>query len=523
MHLTDHLMPGIITMTDRARYYAIYCWILWHIEHEENPKSQTEFLSAFQRREAAIALATIIGDPNASPVGKRAVEKQLAKARDENEVLLAFQVLPSNRLGGYGQYYAGCLYALGLTHRPDGTFDRVTPGFAEDLARSVHATLATTPYVAKSLFTQPRLPLKSLEQSSERLGLDAIRKPYAATERTLLINLLFGFNQKQPSFEAVRRCESLARMLEILDKYQEAGVAVVPDQLDLQLLYGPTYFNSLISADGNEEVESGVVTSFASCDEQWQQFCLQQYLTQAIEILLASVLEVISRNADGLTSEEILDVIVGGGEFSRHLAAIAGGRCRTPRQLLERLDIRSVPNEGACLKARKRYPFEHSLSEAALVSPEEGESASHAAARACVLLAVLYAKWRGVASDPAWRDVARISSSELSGPTVLPRLDDWLDERRDWTAALRAVFELIVSQHDRVMYGKGRLESRWLHMEDERYVKDQDHKPYFRSARHLQATRIMEDLGLVQRDAGGEFAITGRGREILNRMGRSRQ
>ena len=68
--LTDLLLPGIITQTDRARYYAIYCWILWHIQREEKPESWPIFASAFQRREAAVALSTMIVDENASPVGK---------------------------------------------------------------------------------------------------------------------------------------------------------------------------------------------------------------------------------------------------------------------------------------------------------------------------------------------------------------------------------------------------------------------------------------------------------------------
>ena len=59
--LADGLLPGIITQTDRARYYALYCWILWHIEREDEPSSWQAFVESFQRREAAVALANIVG------------------------------------------------------------------------------------------------------------------------------------------------------------------------------------------------------------------------------------------------------------------------------------------------------------------------------------------------------------------------------------------------------------------------------------------------------------------------------
>src|SRR5262249_18422840 len=126
--IADALMPGIITQTNRARYYAIYCWILWHIQQEEKPDGWENFASAFQRREAAIALATMIIDANSSPVGMRVVGRRLAQAQEKKQVSTAFQVLPSNRLGGFGQYYAGCLYQLGLTHHLEDGIDRVTQG-----------------------------------------------------------------------------------------------------------------------------------------------------------------------------------------------------------------------------------------------------------------------------------------------------------------------------------------------------------------------------------------------------------
>src|SRR5215471_15423743 len=93
--LADSLLPGIITQTDRARYYALYSWILWHIEHEDEVTSWDAFVGGFQRREASIALSTLIADPKSSPVGKRAAEKQLRQAEEGGEANTSFRVLPA--------------------------------------------------------------------------------------------------------------------------------------------------------------------------------------------------------------------------------------------------------------------------------------------------------------------------------------------------------------------------------------------------------------------------------------------
>lgn len=68
-HLTDLLMPGIVVNTNRARYYALYTWILWHIAATEKARTARAFASGFQRREAAIAYATLLDNPESSPVG----------------------------------------------------------------------------------------------------------------------------------------------------------------------------------------------------------------------------------------------------------------------------------------------------------------------------------------------------------------------------------------------------------------------------------------------------------------------
>src|ERR1700733_6222577 len=150
--LTDLLLPGITTQTNRARYYGLYCWILWHIQEQERPQRWEEFVHAFQRREAAVALSTLVNDIDTSPVGVEAAKRRLAEGEATGEINTSFQVLPSNPLGGFGQYYAGSLYALGLTHRPGDKMFRVTDDLGKKLALAIEDSVANTPYIRRKLF-----------------------------------------------------------------------------------------------------------------------------------------------------------------------------------------------------------------------------------------------------------------------------------------------------------------------------------------------------------------------------------
>jgi hypothetical protein len=518
--LTDHLLPGIITTTDRARYYALYCWMLWHIQQVEKPEHWEAFASAFQKREAAVAMATLILDPDGSPVGKRAVSPRLAQASERGEVSTAFQVLPSNPLGGFGQYYAGCLYQLGLAQRLDDSIDRVTEGIATQLARVVHYNLAQTRYLQSRLFARSTVSLKALAQSSERLGLEAIREPFAAGERRLLCDLFFGFHNEYPREATLHRRQSLARLLATVVAYERAGITIEEESLAAQLLYGPTYFGVLVNGRDHTTLFAAPAP-LRRCSDFWRQFCLHQFLTQALEGFLDAVLRVIAAQSGGTTLDgtvgELLD-----RRFDEYLERAVDRPCRKPSGLLSALGMTTVPDEATCLDLRDGYPYEHPLSE--WVCGDKAATPAELAARSCLLLAILYGKWRGVAGDVTYNVVAERAGPELAAPTVLPRLDAWLDADESWEAALHTLVRLLIQQHDRVMYSKRRLESCWLHLEDGRLVWDQAYDPYFRASRHEQAAKILVDIGLLQwittGSGGGHRRLrsTEQGQRVLDRV-----
>ncbi len=516
--ITDFLLSGIITTTDRARYYSFYCWALWHIEREEKPKTDREFVTAFRRREAAMALATVANNPATSPVGVLAVTPQLEKGKEEGVFNCDFKVLPSNPLGGYGQYYAGSLYHLKLYHRPENSFDSVTEGIAEELAEAFHAAIERSPYIKKQLYREAHIPAADLEKSKEFLTLDALSNPFAATERAKLIDIFFGFSNQHVDQSTVLRRHTLTLLLHAIREHERQGIypdASKPATLDEYLLYA-FYYGVLWLDEADETFPYKAPETLTFCRELWRQFCLHQFLAQAIEFLLCGVLELLSVEVSGLTSDEIVARLAQ-PEFTNALEELTGESCDRPRDLLNSLGIQGVPDAAVSQTLQNRLLPTHTLSEAQVLGLSYTDAQSMAA-QGVLLLAVLYGKWRGVSADHAFAYVATHARQELWTGTVLTYLDSWADESTTWQTALQNIIEpFIFKQHDRIMYEKGKLDSCWLERREGHIVKVQDYDPVWRSSRHLNAVRIMRDLGLIRFGDENDLSLTAQGKKILKR------
>jgi hypothetical protein len=516
--ITDFLLSGIITTTDRARYYSFYCWALWHIEREEKPKTDREFVTAFRRREAAMALATVAHNPATSPVGVLAVAPHLEKGNEVGVFNCDFKVLPSNPLGGYGQYYAGSLYHLKLYHRPENSFDCVTEGIAEELAEAYHAAVERSPYIKKKLYREAHISAVDLEKSKEFLTLDALSNSFAATERAKLIDIFFGFSSRHADQATVLRRHTLTLLLHAIGEHERQDIypdGSKPATLDEYLLYA-FYYGMLWLDEADETFPYKAPETLTFCRELWQQFCLHQFLAQAVEFLLCGVLELLSIDVLGLTSDEIVARLAQ-PEFTNALKELTGKTCDRPRDLLKALGIKGVPDPATSETLQKRLLPTHALSEAQILGLSYADPQSMAA-QGVLLLAVLYGKWRGVSADHAFAYVATHARQELWMGTVLPYLDSWADESITWQVALQNIIEpFIFKQHDRIMYEKGKLDSCWLERREGRIVKIQDYDPVWRSSRHLNAVRIMRDLGLVRFGDESDLSLTARGRKILER------
>lgn len=512
--LTDQLLPGVVVNTDRARYYSLYSWILWHIEQTVPTAARADFVAEFQRREAVVAATTIhLGGEDATAIGFNAVSNRLEEAKKSGELTTQFQVLPSNALGGYGQYYTGCLHDLGLTHRPlDDGIDRVTDGIATAIAKATHQVVESAPYISQQDFKRSPVDLSTVKKSG-RLSLDFIRDPACANERELLIKLFFGLHSDGRETTAARR-NTLTRLLSTIEAYETAGIAIGEETFTEQVVYAPAYFGTLISTDLATTQPWQPDAKLVSITAGWQQFCLHQFLTMALEGLLDGMLQVLQHAPAGLTVDALAAKLLD-KRFQDHIRALLGVECATPGDLLRALGVTRVPTSKECELAQANGSYTSKTGE--WHCEADVNTPSELCARSCIVFAILYSKWRG-SDHVTYRDLLRRAGHDLVAPSVLPWLDQWLQPSKTWEESLQSLITHVVRHHDRVMYDKGRLESCWIDRRDDRLVYSQDYEPFRRSTRHNQARRILDDLGLVEwKDANGErrLVLTALGKKVL--------
>lgn len=414
--------------------------------------------------------------------------------------------------GAFGQYYQGSISDLGLLRTDDRGVHHVTePG--EAIARAFHQSIEDTPYIRKKDYLHPTVPWNDFAKSCHSFQIDGLAG--SSKERDLLIDLFFreGFERK----ESPLRAYSLTSFLLLLQRYAEINGRGV-EGTQWQLIYAPSYYRQLLLDNGRTR-EFQFPKQLEVCSEHWQMFCAHQFLTMALEYLLAAVLDLASEEVGGIGLSEICQRLTS-DEFPQELSDLYGHSRFRPRDLMRHVGASSqLLDKETSLQNRRTFRLNSDLSEWRLLNLK-AENPSRRTALALSVLAVLHAKWAGMNEGLAV-SMQRESGDELTMWRVFRYLKDWFSEQATWKSVLEPIIaEFVITQHDRVMYGKGKLESCWLHMDKAtgQIVKDQDYSAVYRSSRCDNSTSILMDLGLLQRNAEGNLIVTKPGTALLRKV-----
>lgn len=516
--LTNFLLPNIITTTDRARYYSFYTWAIADIEALRNSKAgRVSFEEEFQRREAAFALASRLGQKIELPiVGIRQVDTILASADEGDNVDTDFRVLPSNSTGGYGQYYGGCLHALDLVRTDEqGEWTSATER-GRKLADAFASATAKSPYLTGNWRTRPRVPKKVLQESAEVFSLDALGGRAADAERELLIGMFFNLGESPSATRPLNRQATLGMFLHVLKVCEEAGVEVTRRDVDSGAVFWPHYYSSLAD-DDSDLLSYQPAPAFAEAHAFWRQFCAHQFLAFALEEFLAAVLDALSPYPAGLTEAALLDELVT-KEFVTDLEKVMKVKCATPTALLKATGLPGVPDVATSLEFTKRFDGDAVVNEWSIRWEHEGSPQTRLG-RAMLTLALLYGKWRGRDDEDAMRLVAGEAKQEPWLGIIFPWLDAWQAEELDWRQAVERLLGWTAMRHDQVKFQKRKLDASWFELANGRFLKQQDIDPGFRASRHPQTTTVLQDLGLIKHAGLDEpLILTARGKQVLNEV-----
>ncbi len=250
INLYGKLLPGINNVTDRARYYSFYPWIIWALEQDGHVYNDT-FVNLFRKADCLFTLiahrhAHNCGGDSAihsgACIGSNNLAKPLKELRNNNTVLLSdfSHQDPNgtryfkNKLGGLGQYYRGALAELDIINGSTGNGIQNTKQIGNEIAQAFDEG------VDRELF------LKTLEEnevSSERLGSLSTFCPCSITsnknEHDLLFDCFFVRNQFSNTDFLPRR-RTLQTMLHIADALAKQGQSI-----DVKLFRSCVYSRAL--------------------------------------------------------------------------------------------------------------------------------------------------------------------------------------------------------------------------------------------------------------------------------------
>jgi hypothetical protein len=247
--LYGKMLPGITNVTDRARYYSFYPWVVWALE-KKGHRYGDSFIDMFRKADCLFTLiaerhAKVSGgdrdDHAAATVGSGNMAAPVAMIRDGHSVRLSDFACREgktryfkNKLGGLGQYYLGVLRELKMM---SGDLQTGVKNIRE-IGGAISETVDS--FVNRDLF------FKTIDEDTVSAArLDELHAfcPCALTssagEHAKLSALFFG-NGQFSGEDALARKRSLKMILSLADVLAGCGVSI-----DTEQFRGCTYSGAL--------------------------------------------------------------------------------------------------------------------------------------------------------------------------------------------------------------------------------------------------------------------------------------
>ncbi|MFZ1547406.1 MAG: hypothetical protein WAT12_09955 [Candidatus Nitrotoga sp.] len=218
------LLPGITNVTDRARYYSFYPWLIWSFD-QRFPKDEAKFVEFFRR---ADCLFTLISERHSrmtdhddkhhgiAMVGRDKLVAALSQLEAGGILKLSDYTAHDsprryfkNQMGGLGQYYAGTLTYLDLMDASAKPWIKYTKEYGAPLAEHVNSTTPADQFW--SVVESDDVTLDDLD------ALDAYcacRLPESVAECNVLTDLYFDRNNSYDQ-EGIQRRRSLGLILNL--------------------------------------------------------------------------------------------------------------------------------------------------------------------------------------------------------------------------------------------------------------------------------------------------------------------
>ena len=295
------LLPGILVLSQRARYFSLHAFLLKEYERRRLPLNNNDLSSFIKLREFEYAVAVQLcprgcGESAIGMVGKTRVVPTV----EEHADAIPRRESVESHMGGYGLYYRTPMIDMGMVV-PRGRelgeaiapVDALHPhGISPALADAFGSAIADTWYFREHMVGTSAIPRGALEELAERACL--CRLSDWPIEQALLRQALFEPPAPGYAEATKQRCRGFALLLREL---QREPYAAVSNGAFMQAVWD----DFLADPAGNSALRQTVA--------EWAALAAKDWWQESLSSVWSHFLRVAGLHSDGLSPHELDTVL----------------------------------------------------------------------------------------------------------------------------------------------------------------------------------------------------------------------
>lgn len=517
------LLPGITNVTDRARYYSLYPWLIWSFDQRFPEADAKRFTAYYRRADCLLTLiaarhARVLGDVEELHGAAMVGRNQLLPALDRlesGEALLKLTDYAAtdgstryfkNPMGGLGQYYAGTLASLQLLDASSKPWIKYTHEHGAPLAECVNQSVDHDRFWSR--VEADVVSLADLDALSSFCPC-GLKNP--SDEHAHLTAMFFDERNVYEEFGAQRK-KSLALVLHAA----QAWGAESDYAFDMDAFRCAVYSRTLPGG-----ADWAIPKALLQTADGWRTYQRNELLSQAMQAVFSCALSLFE-NSDfshriSHSSVERFAASVAG--LSEVTAALAALQSATFEEL-----VKQQLNEGELPHHWDEDAHEINQLHECVTNIAQGERGVERFAELIRVLAMLWQRGAEDAATHAYCQMA-FSGDELAASPI--NLSSFHDRGHRWHAlplnqVLQDLVAWCMNTHLTVALRKlrqtGQSTFRFRPTELGLQLVDQIPMPAATTPRIKQVLHILLDLGALQRvneDVGYGMRLTNLGRQCM--------
>ena len=476
--ISDILLPGITSITIRARYYSFLCWVIEDFWKQSGKKTVANFKIFLRKREMAYIFANI-SQPN--EYGVAGSTKGNKYWQESGQMISVNRKYLKNDYGALS-LYGNPMVSCNLLVYAGNPVPKTKEPFGKEAARAFEETISKTSYYLKYLNSE-EIPKSVLQEYGEVASLNMLASKNSM-DREVLRKVFFNINDQD--FTSVQRRETLTYLLHIIKHSHE-------NSLTKQSLR-----KVMVKNKWPDKNSYSTPAEFDYISKGWVVFILRNYYSYCMTVFFSYLLGKLAWQK-GVSYNKLLGLINSELTKKIDLKITLKEFCR---------NINDISDYEEMIDKISDDPFETNFTDDLIVSLK--------------ILGRLYVDLKKLSKENLIYDLIKLGDEDHKSLAVFIKdWEKWLEN--DYTLA--GVFQEIFHRYTIVQHHSiATTKLITTHNETFRFVNEngvlefrQPDYPKYNVFRISQALNMIVDLGLAKKE-GSYYSITSDGEVTLDRV-----